>query len=67
MENNCKDCADKTYRSKYLHYVYMDGKSPSWTCGKHPDYTRKWGCITNPEWIKNLIDNGLMDSTEEEE
>ncbi len=51
---NCEYCSDPSHINKYMHYVYLDGESPKWNCERHPDYSRKWVCITNPTWILNM-------------
>lgn len=53
-KNDCKKCADETYPTMWAHYIYLDEKLPRWTCWSHPDYSRKWGSIINPEWVVNM-------------
>ncbi len=53
MKEECKDCLDETYITKYAHFLYLDEYLPGWTCLEHPDYTREWVCITNPDFYKN--------------
>jgi hypothetical protein len=50
----CIDCGVESYKAKYLYYIYFDEQLPRWTCARHPNYSRNWGCITNPKWLDNL-------------
>lgn len=51
---DCVNCNDLSYPERYLHYVYLDKDDPQFSCGKHPDFSRRWACITNPQLMINL-------------